>query len=93
MTNIINLEPNVTSVYQVEIKQHNDWHFATCEGLPGLFVAHEKYNTVLNNIPEAMQMLIKHDCQEDVRVKEAPPKSPTLMGNKTYLVTTTKAAA
>ena len=79
-------ESIMPDIFQVEIKQHEDWHFATCEGLPGLFVGNKDYDTVLKNIPESIAMLIKHDCNREVEVKEARPKAPTLLGNKTYLV-------
>lgn len=75
------------SIYQVAIKQHEDWHFATCEALPGLFVGHKNYDAVLNNIPESIAMLIKHDLNRDVTVVETKPTQPTLLGNKAYVVT------
>lgn len=80
------------SLYKVRINQHQNWHFATCEALPGLFVAHQHYDTVLKNIPEAIAMLIKHECNKDVTVIETQPTEPTLLGNKTYVVTTKLAA-
>lgn len=79
--------------YEVEVKQHQDWHFATCEALPGLFVGHKLYDTVLKNIPEAITILIKHDCNRDVKVIETQPSEPTLLGNKTYMVTDVPKAA
>jgi len=80
-------ESNMPSIYQVEIKQREDWHFATCDALPGLFVGHKEYQTVLNNVPEAITLLIKNDCGQHVTVQEAVPTEPTLLGNKTYVVT------
>ena len=79
-------EPVMALMYQVEVKQHESWHFATCKTLPGLFVGHEKYDTVLKNIPEAISMMIKHECNRDVEVMEAKPTEPTLLGHKTYMV-------
>lgn len=81
-----NKEKIMADVFQVEIRQHEDWHFATCAALPGLFVGNRFYDIVLKNIPESIVMLIKHDNNRDVTVTEAPPKSPTLLGNKTYVV-------
>ena len=86
MQHISNRE-NMPSLYKVTINQHQDWHFTTCEALPGLFVGHRSYETVLRNIPEGIAMLIKHECDRDVDVMEAQPTEPTLLGNKTYVVT------
>jgi hypothetical protein len=80
------------SVYKVEIKQHEEFLFATCESLPGLFIGHKDYGVVLKNLPEAITMLIKHDCGTDVLVEEAKQMEPTLLGNKTYVVTNRAAA-
>jgi len=82
-----NKEPRMTKMYQVEIKEHEEWHFATCKALPGLFVGHRDYSTVLKNIKECIAMLIKHECNQDVKVTEAKPTEPTLLGHKTYMVT------
>jgi len=74
-------------MYQVEIKEHEDWHFATCKALPGLFAGNKDYSAVLKNIPECIAMLIKHECNQNVKVTEAKPTEPTLLGHKTYVVT------
>lgn len=89
---ITNQETAMPSLYKVRINQHQNWHFATCEALPGLFVAHQHYDTVLKNIPEAIAMLIKHECDREVTVIETQPTEPTLLGNKTYVVTEKRAA-
>lgn len=86
-----NEESRMTLMYQVEIKQHEDWHFATCKALPGLFIGHREYATVLKNIPEGIAMLIKHECNQIVKVTEAKPTEPTLLGHKTYMVTSNAA--
>lgn len=95
MSNVHTLyeEAPMTTIYRVDIKQHEDWHFATCDALPGLFVGNIDYDTVLKNIPECITMLLKHDQDRKVIVKEVPPNSPTLLGQKTYLVTSTLQAA
>lgn len=81
-----------SSFYKVEIRQHQDWHFATCEGLPGLFVAHSEHTAVLKNIPECIGMIIEYDSGEKVDVFEVKPSQPTLASCKTYIVTPRKAA-
>lgn len=80
------------SLYQVSVKQHEDWFFATCDALPGLFVGNIDYNVVLRNIPESIAMLIKHDSGVSVKVMETKPTQPTLIVNKSYAVIPDKEA-
>lgn len=77
----------MSSSYKVDIKQNQDWYFATCEVLPGLFVGNKDYDTVLNNIPEGITMLIKHNSGCDVVVIEIQAVESHPIGNKTYLAT------
>jgi hypothetical protein len=78
--------------YQVLVKRADDWHFATCKSLPGLFVAHREYQKVLDNIPECITMLIKNDLGIDVSVSETKPTEPTLLGDLTFIATKQDAA-
>ena len=81
----------MSSSFTVDIKQNQDWYFATCKALPGLFVANIDFETVNTNIPEGIAMLIKHNSGKDVEVTEIQPTESHSIGNKTYLATFKKA--
>lgn len=88
----IDQEKIVRSTFHVEIKEHQDWHFATCKELDGLFVGHKSYDTVLKNIPECIGLLLKNDRGQEVIVTEEKHTKPTQPGHKTYVATTKVAA-
>ena len=71
-------------IIQVALRRRDGWTVATCDAIPGLYVASPNAQEVLDDIPEAIRILFKKQHNIDVRVIDAdylddePPRASML---------------
>ena len=63
-------EAKMTQVIHVECKRHRDWYMATSRSLPELIVAAETIQQVLDDVPQSIALLFKHNQNMEVTVRE-----------------------
>jgi len=59
---------NVTTEICVRKTVRDGWHVYTCKELPGLYVAHKNDRTAYDDLPTAIQKLVKLDDGVDCTV-------------------------
>ena len=52
----------------VKVVKRDDWFVATCGQLPGLYLVHQDKDAVLEDVPEAVKVLIKAQHGLDAQV-------------------------
>lgn len=75
----------MTQVINVEIFERQGGHYATSKELSGLFVAHKNLETVKQEIPECIKLLLEHKTQRNVFVEEANSDMLKPIGQKVYV--------
>lgn len=67
--------PRLTQTILVEVryKSLDGWHVFTSPNMAGLYVASKDAETAFNDVPTAIQMLVKLDTGIDVKVEAALP--------------------
>ena len=60
----------MTQVIHVECKRHRDWYMATSANMPEFFVAAESIQQLLEDVPQSIALLFKHNQNMDVTVCE-----------------------
>lgn len=55
---------------RVDIKQKEDWYFATSKDLPGFLLVDQDKNELIDDLPEAIRILV--NARYDVNCKVVP---------------------
>lgn len=74
----------MTQVIYVECKRHRDWYMATSRNLPELFVAAESIQQVLEDVPQSIALLFRHNQGMEVTVSEVATPDPRPISELVY---------